>query len=399
MAKYNQLTKRLLAEGDTAERYPAYVRIATSRLPGSDPLNNLYGGFEYMPKYRREMVFQTGCGLLVMGSHFDYGSMSFMGIQWTVENDNPVICCPFRSEACTLRNPLLKTEKGGGLWKMVWCDCHQTGEAYAYGRSLDKAYDDRDRQIQAKYEEFSIQAGGHVCRLHMCFDEWADEWRQEYNPVRCAGNCRNVGETCDLTGELVSRKKGNVFYDVKITRIRNDGTLFDGQEEISIRKGVRLFEKMQSLTICRRAVLLCKEYIQEEEERKWYRQRLTEGVSVEVFNIRAEYGESRDLDQDLRDIRNGIAVVHESDLKRQATEQKRERRKKTREARIRRLEKKLLEVGYYSLKERDLDRIHADKWLEPERIAELERLRKRRAEEQRREPRQMELADYIDFNS
>jgi len=112
---------------------------------------------------------------------------------------------------------------------------------------------------------------------------------------------------------------------------------------------------------------------------------------VEVLNVRAERRESRDLMQDLEDIRNGIQVVHASDMQKLEAQAKKERRKKTHEAAVKRLEKKLLKEGYGSLEEFSLDRRHADRWLGEERIAQLER---QRQESERRERHvQISLSD------
>ena len=66
--------------------------------------------------------------------------------------------------------------------------------------------------------------------------------------------------------------------------------------------------------------------------------------------------------------------MHASDMEKRDSENKRERRRQSRESAVRRLEKKLLENGYESLEEYSTDRRHADKWLGPERIAELEQM-------------------------
>ena len=72
---------------------------------------------------------------------------------------------------------------------------------------------------------------------------------------------------------------------------------------------------------------------------------------------------------------------------------KKERRKKTHEAAIKRLEKKLLKDGYGSLKEFSLDKHHADRWLGPERIAELEKLRQLKEKEKKEQLVQLSLFD------
>ena len=81
------------------------------------------------------------------------------------------------------------------------------------------------------------------------------------------------------------------------------------------------------------------------------------------------------LMQDLEDLRNRIQIIHASDLEKRNIENKRERRQQLRKSAVRRLEKKLLESEYESLKEYSIDRRHADKWLGAERIAKLEQMR------------------------
>ena len=70
-----------------------------------------------------------------------------------------------------------------------------------------------------------------------------------------------------------------------------------------------------------------------------------------------------------------------------------EERERRRQSAVRRLEKKLLESGYESLKEYSTDRRHADKWLGPERIAELEKLRQLKEKEKKEQPVQLSLFD------
>ena len=115
--------------------------------------------------------------------------------------------------------------------------------------------------------------------------------------------------------------------------------------------------------------------------------------SFEIQNVRAEQRESRDLMQDLEDIRNGIQIIHASDMEKRNKENKKARCQKLRESAVRRLEKKLLENGYESLKEFSVDRRHADKWLGQERIEELEQMRQVKEKEKREQPIQLSLFD------
>lgn len=380
--EYNLLTQRLLAAGYTAEHYPDYVRIPSSRW-GNDPLQNLSHGFEFTPDYLKSMVFKTGCGLYVKGSEFCHGDMSYMGVLWSPENDCPTICCPYRKDTCTLRSPILREAFGGGMVKIVHCDCHHTNERYDYEKSVDKAKDDETKMINDKYNAFVKSKNGHACHWHAHYNYWTGEWEQHYNPMTCAKMCMNVGRDCDLTHTPISRQKGNVFYDVKITMIRNDGSLFDGEQIVKVIKGVRLFETGKSITICEKAA---KQRIV--EERESHRQR---HGKVEILNIRVEQRESRDLMQDLQDIRDGIEVIHESDLKKQAKQQKSERQQQRQEKKIKKLEKKIMEVGFSGLCENSLDRRHAMKWLGNDRIKELEAIRK----ERKNDPVQMSIFDFI----
>ena len=391
MGEYNLLTQRLLAEGYTADNYPDYVQLPGSCW-GKNPLQNLHGGFEYTKEYRSRMVFETGCGLLVRGPSLGFGSMSYGGILWIPENNNPVICCPYKKDVCELRNTVLGGPRGGGLAKLLQCDCHQTNRIYEYEKSVDKIRDDMQKEKNRKYEEFVRKKGGHVCKWHTLYNEWTGEWKQDYDPMVCAAYCMNIGKDCDLTHKPVSRKKGNVFYDVKITRIRHDGTLFDGQETVTIVKGARLFETMKSMTICEAAARR-KKMIQGRNEIKYHAERTLLGTKVEVVNIRAERRESRDLMQDLQDIRDGIEVIHESDKAKQQKADKKARRQQAAEKRIRKLEKKLLETGYDALPEYSVDRIHADKWLGEKRIAELDTERQRLQQEKEKQPVQISLFD------
>ena len=111
-----------------------------------------------------------------------------------------------------------------------------------------------------------------------------------------------------------------------------------------------------------------------------------------MLDIRAERRESRDLVQDLEDIRSGIQVVHASDMEKLEENAKKERREKTQEAAIKRLEKKLLKEGYGSLKEFSLDKRHANRWLGEERIAQLEQKRQEMEKEEREQPVQISLS-------
>ena len=72
---------------------------------------------------------------------------------------------------------------------------------------------------------------------------------------------------------------------------------------------------------------------------------------------------------------------------------KKEKRKLAKQKNIERLEKKIIEVGYENLVEYSADRVHADKWLTPERLDELEQIWKQKIKEEQEKPVQLSLFD------
>lgn len=72
---------------------------------------------------------------------------------------------------------------------------------------------------------------------------------------------------------------------------------------------------------------------------------------------------------------------------------KKEKRKLAKQKNIERLEKKIIEVGYENLVEYSADRAHADKWLTPEHLEELEQIRQRKIKEEQEKPVQLSLFD------
>ena len=107
------MTKRLFQEGYDKEHYPDYVK----------PFNQYYGGFEYTLEAQRNLVFKTPCGLLVKGIHWNSGHMSFMGVDWCLENGNPTLNCPYRNVSCKKRHELLQGITTNGRCMIVHCDC------------------------------------------------------------------------------------------------------------------------------------------------------------------------------------------------------------------------------------------------------------------------------------
>lgn len=393
MKEYNKLTQELLAQGYTAENYPDYVRISTSRLPGNDPLYNLDGGFEYQSWYLQKITYKTGCGMYVKAGSV-INDMNYQ-IRWSHENDNPVIRCPYDIQNCPKNDSRLHGTFGGGLCVQCFCACHSTDEPYDYEKSFEKAEKEREAKREQLYQEYKDAHNGRVCRNHMFFDERKKEWKQNFDPARCASVCYSHDGYCPILGKELSKKKGNVYFDVLTTRIRKEGSLFDGEVIQHLEKGVRFFKSPVRMDICD-AFVKCKgaEEIFEKKYR-WesvsYNRLFDPTYNLQILNVRAESKPSRDLMQDLEDIRNGISISHASDIEKSQKIAKRERRTKRKQDAIRKLEKKIIENGYDSLEEFSLDRRHAEKWFSEEHILELEKIREEKRKEALKQPVQMSL--------
>ncbi|WP_457791416.1 hypothetical protein [Anaeromassilibacillus sp. SJQ-5] len=342
MMKLNLLTQRLLSEGWTKENHPDFVRDWAY-------YSDFYGGFEYTAERLHRMVFSTPCGLLVKGSHWSSGHMSYMGVEWMPENDNPAINCPYRKLGCEKNHQLLRHHaSGGGLSKMVFCACHEVPVPYCYELSIDKALDERAQRKESLFQEFA-KGQQRICRHHCYFDEHNETWTQRYNPLECARS--HVGcRYCTILEKELDTRKGNVFYDIKITSRPEERTLFSKEFEVSVHKDKRLLERSVSLDICKAILEVCPDAAQEQVESKFFSELFFakyhgKYFTAEAVNVRAENRVSRDLMQDLADVQAGYTVTHEADVLAAVKKQKSERRQKALQARVRKAKRLLLEHG------------------------------------------------------
>lgn len=123
----NKLSQRLLSEGYTEDQTP----------PGCRPWDRFYGGWTYTYRDRLNTVFETPCGLLLNRTEMGHsGTMWYMGINWTEENDNATIICPYydRNTRCELNHPVLESVAGAGCHyeSLHFCAVHETDRPYCY---------------------------------------------------------------------------------------------------------------------------------------------------------------------------------------------------------------------------------------------------------------------------
>lgn len=365
-SRLNRITEQLLKQGHTKDKTP----------PGMKDWHFFYGGWTFSSETLQDMTFETPCGLLVRGSRFTMGSMSYMGVDWIPENDNPTITCPyFDRPECSLVHELLRGRTTGieGKKKLHFCNCHLSERIYSYDYSLDKAHDDVWREAETLWQRFSDARHGRVCKQHATYNRTTKQWSIHYDPFVCAqGIC--AGGHCPVLNRDISNRKANIYYDMKTIWTDEGEGMFPDVEKVRIEKGIRLLDRQVSKTICGAIVKYANipEYIRFRRGWNNLKFRLS-GITHKVVNVRVERRVCRDLQQDLHDIAAGIEVIHASDEAAAARVQKSERRRKAAASRAAKLEKLVREKGYDGLE--TLDRIRADKLLGSGRIRELEKER------------------------
>lgn len=232
----------------------------------------------------------------------------------------------------------------------------------------------------------------------MIYNERTREWHMNYDPYSCAKMCYSQNGYCPVLGLELSKKRGNVYYDLKtsgtVKQQEEQCSIFDGEQWTHIEKGMRVFDKPCSMDICEAFVKVQSDKILHDYEVNHSTEYMFDkSFKAEIMNIRAESKPSRDLIQDLQDIKDGITIVHASDSEKRMKQQKKERRKLAQQKKIAKLEKVLIDVGYENLEPYSMNRVHADKWLDPERLEALEQLRQQKIKEEQEKPVQLSLFD------
>ena len=174
-------------------------------------------------------------------------------------------------------------------------------------------------------------------------------------------------------------------------------SLFDKSEEVTISKGNRFFEKPCSIDICEAFVKAngVGEISYYYEINHSFERFINPTWKFEILNVRAEQKESRDLIQDLRDIKEGIQIYHASDSEKAVKEQKKKNRQKAKEKKVAALEKRVLEIGYGNMESFEQNKVC--KYLDFDRIDELEAIREQKLAKKESNPKQMSLEDFMNL--
>ena len=382
--RLNELTKRLLAEGYTLEDTP----------PGMRVYSQYDGGWTYTPEARQALTFETPCGLLVKGEYFSNGYLSFQGVDWRVENNNPTVCCPrFDLDFCPMRHPLLWSDRMISHDSEIirQCACHQTERPYTYDGSFDEAHDKVWAEAEERWKVFEEQHKGRVCRHMSWYNRTTRTWHIRYDPLECAMDNAQCGH-CTILNKDLDTLRGNVFYDVKATRTIKGDWLFPDKEACTIQKGLKVLDHGVSLTKCEAIVRYGKHHVISLYLLNHHHELFFDPtLRYELINFRAQRQNTRDIMQDLADTAAGIEVVHQADTDKLRKEQKRARKLARQERQIRKLEKVILADGVDHL-DYSQRRIMG-KYLTSERVLELLRLRESIQRESAEESGQLSLFD------
>lgn len=189
-----------------------------------------------------------------------------------------------------------------------------------------------------------------------------------YDVEKCINyGCKN--QVCLIRRQRRDLSKVNVFYDIRRTWITRLGFLKEKRVEVT--KGVKVFDKPITKTdaeiwlkvrqakfnpthdesIIKRPRKSSEDRRQEhftKFHRKWEDYDYFE-FHYAVENVRIEKREHKDILQDLRDVAEGIEIIHEADRLRAAKEQKQARREDRKENRIRQMERLILQCGWEGL--------------------------------------------------
>ena len=188
--------------------------------------------------------------------------------------------------------------------------------------------------------------------------------------MECADGYGRACRYCPVLDKELDTRRGNVFYDVKETRIIKGDWLFPDKEVTTVRKRIKALDRTVSLTLCEAIVRYAMHHIIDRFMLNHHHELYCDkSLRYELVNFRAQRQNTRDIMQDLADTAAGIEVVHQADAEKLRKEQKRARKEARLAQRVRSLEKLVL-TG-------DLDNLTysqrrgLEKHLSEERIAEL----------------------------
>ena len=334
----NQLTRDLYAAGYTREDHPSFVYWSD------------WQNFGYLFEALLKFTWETPCGLLVDGKS-DLGrdlaccDASFQGIDYCPENDNPLLRCPYERKDCP------HSISG---FPVPLCPCHTTGKRYSYEQSAERVESERSERQHRQYMEIT---GGAYCACVVGGNGYdGGHVEVQYDVEQCI-RCRCQNPVCVIRKQKRDLSRANIFYDVRRTWITRIGFL--EEKKVQVTKGERVFPHPVARTDAEiwlemkkahfnplwSSSVIDSPHLTPEDRRQTFFSKMHRRYGeydyfefhYDVENIRIAKSEQRDLLQDLRDVADGLEVVHAVDLKKEQAAKKRESRQRRREQKERRL--------------------------------------------------------------
>ena len=337
----NQLTRDLYAAGYTRENHPSFVYWSD------------WQNFGYLFEALLKFIWETPCGLLVAGeSSLGRGlaccDAFFQGIDYCPENDNPLLRCPYERKDCP------HSISG---FPVPLCPCHTTGKRYSFEQSAEKVETERSERQHRQYMEIT---GGVYCACVVgCNGYEGGRVEVQYDVDQCI-RCRCQNPVCVIRKQKRDLSRANIFYDVRRTWITRIGFL--EEKKVQVTKGERVFPHPVARTDAEiwlemkkahfnplwSSSVIDSPHLTPADRRQTFFSKMHRRYGeydyfefhYDVENIRIAKSEQRDLLQDLRDVADGLEVVHAVDLKKEQAAKKRESRQRRKEQKERRLNKR-----------------------------------------------------------
>ena len=342
----NQLTRDLYAAGYMREDHPSFVYWSD------------WQNFGYLFEALLKFVWETPCGLLVagessLGRGLACGDASFQGIDYCPENDNPLLRCPYERKDCP------HSISG---FPVPLCPCHTTGKRYSFEQSAEKVETERSERQHRQYMEIT---GGVYCACVVgCNGYEGGRVEVKYDVEQCI-RCRCQNPVCVIRKQERDLSRANIFYDVRRTWITRIGFL--EEKKVQVTKGERVFPNPVARTDAEiwlemkkahfnplwSSSVIDSPHLTPEDRRQTFFSKMHRQYGeydhfefhYDVENIRIAKSEQRDLLQDLRDVADGLEVVHAVDLKKEQAAKKRGPRQRRREQKERQLNSIIFRKG------------------------------------------------------
>ena len=398
MTDYNELTKELLAQGYTAKNHPEWVSCRGGNK--ENPLDNFDGGFTYFYYHVANFVYETPCGVQILGKNTHAG-LCWMGQEYKHENHIVTCKCPKGVPDCKQRGEPFASAGSGIL--IMTCPCRPSEKPYnpeGSWEELNKQYDDEKALAQ---ERLIQEKNGRACKWQMRWNEEQQKWVHNYQPSTCL-HAYCTEQVCRITGKPIPKEKANIYYDMVYQGrdYSQDGTLFEGQRFKSISKNHQYFEKTVRQDIAENLLRLQRQFIIQtiktndrmfDAVTKWRAEKGEIDLTISVENLRVETKKTRDLDEDLQLAREGVKISYADDEEKQRKDAKRERKAKRDDGLYKRIAGKIIESGLLALNEKD--RRWAAKNIEKADLIQMQREYEREAKKKKEEPKQLTLFDLM----